>query len=91
MAITPMRRLMASRSLPGQVDLLGSRASVIGGRDSLELSRRTEHGQIPFEASIRGVQSSGGALPLLWRVDVAGRRGVLCAHAFHFRSALWLM
>jgi hypothetical protein len=48
MAITPMRCLTASRSLPGQVDLLGSRTSVIGGRDTHPFSRSTDCGQIPF-------------------------------------------
>ena len=48
MAITPMRCLTASRSLPGQVDLLGSRTSVIGGRDTHPLCRSTDRGQIAF-------------------------------------------
>mgnify|MGYP001291973018 FL=1 len=70
MAITPMRCLMASRSLPGQVDLLGSRTSVIGGRDTHPLCRRTDRGQIPFQNPFQGTSLTGRPLLLLQRPDV---------------------
>ena len=62
--------VLASRSLPGQVDLLGSRTSVIGGRDTHPLCRRTDHGQIPFQNPFQGAPSSRRALLLLQRLDV---------------------
>lgn len=82
-AIVKVRCRGASHALPGQVDLLGSRTSVIGGRDSTLSAGEPTMGKSVSKLRSRAHQSQGGRCfycsVMMWTddcIDFANRHGL---------------